>query len=223
MIKHEVPDLNFPNLNFPDLNFRLIPKDQRFYGLFVEVGKNLLEAAQKLQSMVVAYDRLDERVAEIQALEHRADEVNVEILNRLEKAFVTPFDREDIHELASRLDDVVDGIQEVAETFVIYGITAVTEEGRQLTDIIAGQAIELLEALKKLDGFTGISAHLQEIHHLENNADGLSRAAIGRLFRGGRDPLDVIKWRDLYRELEETIDAAEDAAEIVERMWHKAS
>jgi uncharacterized protein Yka (UPF0111/DUF47 family) len=80
-----------------------------------------------------------------------------------------------------------------------------------------------IEALRKLEGFKGIRAHLQEIHDLENKADGLSRAAIGRLFQGDGDPLEVIKWRDLYRELEDTIDAAEDAAEVIERMWHKAS
>lgn len=205
------------------MHLRLIPRDEKFHLLFVEVGETLLESAQKLAAMVVAYDRLDARVAEIQALEHRADELNVDIQERLEKAFVTPFDREDIHELASRLDDVVDGIQEIAETFVIYGIGAVSDEGRELAEIIAAQAVELVEALRLLDGFKGISTHLHEIHRLENQADGLSRAAIGRLFRGDRDPLDVIKWRDVYRELEETIDAAEDAAEIIERMWHKAS
>jgi predicted phosphate transport protein (TIGR00153 family) len=205
------------------MRFRLIPKDERFYGIFVEDGLNLLEAARKLESMVTSYDRLDERVAEIQALEHRGDEIDVEIRKRLEKSFVTPFDREDIHELASRLDDVVDGIQEVAETFVIYGVAAVTDEGRELAGILAGQAVALVEALKKLESFKGIRGHLQEIHDLENRADGLSRAAIGRLFRGGGNPLEVLKWRDLYRELEDTIDAAEDAAEVIERMWHKAS
>ncbi len=204
------------------MKLRLIPTEERFYELFVEDGENLREAARKLQSLVADFDRLEERVAEIQTLEHRGDEIDVEIQRRLEKAFVTPFDREDIHELGSRLDDVVDGIQRVAETFVIYGIDAMTDECRGLTDILAEQAVQLVGAIKKLGDFDGISAFLQQVHELENRADGLSRAAIGQLFRGGRDPLDVIKWRDVYRELEETIDAAEDAAEIIERMWHKA-
>ena len=205
------------------MTFRLLPKDERFYGIFIEDGENLLEAARQLRSMLTAYDHLDERVAEIQALEHRGDEIDIEIQARLEKAFVTPFDREDIHELVSRLDDVVDGVQEVAETFVIYGVESVTDEGRQLADILAAQALQLLEALKKLEGFKGIGAHLTEIHDLENKADGLSRAAVGRLFRERRDPLEVIMWRDIYTELEDTIDAAEDAGEVIERMWHKAS
>jgi predicted phosphate transport protein (TIGR00153 family) len=205
------------------MSFRLLPKDERFYGIFVEDGENLLEAVRQLQSMLTAYDHLGERVSEIQALEHRGDEIDVEIQMRLEKAFVTPFDREDIHELVSRLDDVVDGVQEVAETFVIYDIATVKEEGRQLVEILAAQAVQLVEALRKLEGFKGIAAHLQEIHDLENKADGLSRAAIGRLFREAGDPLDVIKWRDVYSRLEDTIDAAEDACEVIERMWHKAS
>ncbi len=200
---------------------RLIPRDEAFYDIFVKDGENLLEAARKLDAMIVAYDRLEERVAEIQALEHQGDVLGAEINRRLERSFITPFDREDIHELVARLDDVVDGIQEVAETFVIYGVDRPTEEARRMAAIITAQASQLLEGLRKLDGFNGIAPHLHQVHDLEHEADGLSRAAIGRLFHGGTDAIDVIKWRDLYTELEETIDAAEDAAEIIERIVAK--
>jgi hypothetical protein len=200
---------------------RLIPRDESFYDIFVQDGENLLAAARKLDEMIGAYDRLEERVAEIQALEHQGDVLDIEINKRLERAFITPFDREDIHELTARLDDVLDGIQEVAETFVIYAVERPTEEAGRLAAIIAAQANQLLEAIRKLDGFAGIAAHLHEVHDLENEADGLSRAAIGRLFHDRVDPLDVIKWRDLYTALEETIDAAEDAAEVIERIVAK--
>ena len=200
---------------------RLIPRDEAFTEIFIRDGENLLAAARALESMVVTFDRLDERVAAIQALEHEGDEIDMEIAARLERAFITPFDREDIHELTSRLDDVVDGIQEVAETFVIYGIEKPTPEARQLAGIIAGQAAELLAALRLLDKPETMQAHLRSVHTLENEADGLSRAAIGRLFRERMDPLDVIRFRDLYIALEETIDAAEDAAEILERIAAK--
>ena len=200
---------------------RLIPRDEAFTEIFIRDGENLLAAARALEGMVVTFDRLDERVAAIQALEHEGDEINTEIAARLERAFITPFDREDIHELTSRLDDVVDGIQEVAETFVIYGIEKPTPEARQLAGIIAGQAAELLAALRLLDKPETMQAHLRSVHTLENEADGLSRAAIGRLFRERMDPLDVIRFRDLYIALEETIDAAEDAAEILERIAAK--
>jgi predicted phosphate transport protein (TIGR00153 family) len=162
-------------------------------------------------------------VAAIQALEHEGDEIDTEIAGRLERAFITPFDREDIHELTSRLDDVVDGIQEVAEMFVIYGIVEPTPEARQLAGIIAAQGAELLAALRQLDKPETMQAHLRAVHTLENEADGLSRAAIGRLFRERMDPLDVIRFRDLYIALEETIDAAEDAAEVLERIIAKGA
>jgi uncharacterized protein Yka (UPF0111/DUF47 family) len=120
-----------------------------------------------------------------------------------------------------RLDDVVDGIQEAAETVVIYGIDEPTDEARRLAGIVAAQGEQLLEALRKLDALEAVGMHLKAIHDLENEADGLSRAAIGRLFRDGGDPLTVIKLRDLYMALEETVDAAEDAAEVLERIAAK--
>ncbi len=201
---------------------RLIPRDEKFFELFIKDGENLLEAARKLEAMVATYDRLDERIAEIQALEKRGDEIDLEVARRLERSFITPFDREDIHELVVHLDDVVDGVQAVAETFVIYGITQPDDAAKQMVGIVAGQAVQLLEALTKLEKGKDLGRHLATIHDLEHEADGLSRAAIGRLFRGQVDPLEVIKLRDLYQTLEETIDAAEDAAEVIERILAKA-
>jgi uncharacterized protein len=201
---------------------RLIPRDEKFYDLFIRDGENLLDAARKLEEMINNYDRLDERVAEIQVLEKRGDEIDDELLARLKRSFITPFDREDIHELVVHLDDVVDGIQATAEIFVIYGITAPDDDVKHLVRLLTGQAVQLLEALTSLEGKRDVGPHLQQIHELEHKADALSRAAIGRLFRGGQDPLEVIKLRDLYSELEETIDAAEDAAEVIERILAKA-
>ena len=205
------------------MTFRLLPKDVKFFDLFIQDGENLELAAGRLHEMVDRYDRLDERVVEIQAFEKRGDEIDREIMRRLEDAFVTPFDREDIHELAARLDDVVDGIQAIAETFVIYGVVRPTDEARRLAKIIMEQAVELIAALRGLNGLRGLEPHLAAVHTLEHEADGLSRAAIARLFREAGDPLEVIKWRDLYGALEDTIDAAEDAAEAIERMSHKSS
>jgi hypothetical protein len=205
------------------MTFRLLPKDVKFFHLFVEDGEILERAGDRLREMVERFDRLDERVTEIQALEKAGDEIDREINRRLEDAFVTPFDREDIHELTVRLDDVLDGIQAIAETFVIYDVTAPTEEARRLAAIIAEQGVELLAALRGLDGLKGLEPHLEAVHDLEHEADGLSRAAVARLFRDGGDPLEVIKWRDLYTTFEDTIDAAEDAAEAIERMNHKSS
>lgn len=201
---------------------RLIPRDEKFFELFLKDGENLLEAARQLELLVDSYDRLDERVAAIQALEKHGDQIVNEITARLERSFITPFDRDDIHELVIHLDDVVDGIQASAETFLIYGIEQPGDETRRLVGILAAQAAQLVEALGKLEHGRELTVHLAQVHDLEHEADGLSRAAIGRLFRDGLDPLDVIKLRDLYRELEEAIDAAEDAAEVIERILAKS-
>jgi uncharacterized protein len=189
------------------MSFRLLPKDVRFFDLFTRDGENLHAAAHALYEMVSKYDRLDERVTEIQRLEKVGDEIDRDITRRLEDAFVTPFDREDIHELTVRLDDVVDGIEAAVE----------------LSRILSAQSVELLAALRKLEALKDMDTHLELVHELEHQADGLSRAAVAELFRDGSDPLEVIKWRDLYRELENTIDSAEDAAEAIERMFHKAT
>ena len=181
------------------MTFRLLPKDVKFFDLFIEDGENLELAAGRLHEMVDRFDRLDERVAEIQALEKRGDEIDREIMRRLEDAFVTPFDREDIHELAARLDDVVDGIQAIAETLVIYDVTRPTDEARRLAAIIAEQSVELVAALRRSQRTARAWSPISiAVHDLEHEADGLSRAAIGRLFREAGDPLEVIKWRDLY-------------------------
>jgi len=200
---------------------RLIPKDEKFLDLFVEYAQVTLEAARKLEDMVGVYDRLDERVAEIRALEHRGDEIGTEVEVRLDRAFITPFDREDIHELVSRMDDVLDRIQEVAETFVIYDVKTPTDDARHLAGILAAQANQLNEAIGKLDGLKDMEANLKAVHDLENEADGLSRAAVARLFRGGQEAIEVIKWRDIYTAMENMIDAAEDAGEILERIIAK--
>lgn len=202
---------------------RIIPRDEKFQELFVQDGENMLAAARKLEEMVAVYDRLEERVAEIRVLEHRGDEIDTEVEVRLDRAFITPFDREDIHDLVSRIDDVVDGIQEVAETFLIYGVEATTDDARRLSAILSAQAAQLNEAIGRLDGLTGLEPYLKEVHELENEADGLSRAAVARLFRDNPDPLNVIKWRDIYIALENTIDAAEDAGEVIEKIVAKSS
>jgi len=200
---------------------RLIPRDERFQELFEEDARLLLEASRKLEEMIGVYDRLEERVAEIRVLEHRGDEIDTEVEVRLDRAFITPFDREDIHDLMSRLDDVLDGIQEVAETFVIYDVKTPSDDARRLAAILAAQANQLVEAVAKLKGLRGLEANIKQVHDLENEADGLSRAAVARLFRDGIEAIDVIKWRDIYTALENTIDAAEDAAEVLERIIAK--
>ena len=173
--------------------------------------------------MVDQYDRLEARVANIQALEKRGDEIDAEINRRLEDAFVTPFDREDIHELVSRLDDVVDGIQAIAEAFVIYGVTAPTDEARRLAAILDDQAASLQRRSASSTGSRTSSAISTRSTTSRRRPTACRGRPSARLFREDWPPIEVIKWRDLYNDLENAIDAAEDAAEAMERMYHKAS
>lgn len=202
---------------------RLMPRDERFGELFVADGENLRAATRELVEMTTRYDDLEARVQRIRYLEHRGDVIGDDLIERLDRAFITPFDREDIHELVSRVDDIVDRVQEIAETYLLYDVRTPTPEARELAGILDSQAERLLEAFRGLDGLKGLDTPLREVHELENRADGASRAAIAGLFRGDIETLEVIKWRDIYRALEEAIDAAEDAAEVLERMVHKAT
>lgn len=203
------------------MSFHLIPRDIKFFDLFAAGGQNLALAAGKLRDLITSFDRLDERIAEIQALEKEGDRIDRAISARLEEAFVAPFDREDIHDLTVRLDDVVDLIQAAAESLVLYDVRAPTNECRMLASLLANESTELAATLVKLEAMKDMSEHLDRVHEFEHQADGVSRAAIGRLFRENLDPLDVIKWREIYLVLENAIDAGEDAAEAIERMVHK--
>jgi predicted phosphate transport protein (TIGR00153 family) len=205
------------------VSLRLMPRDVKFFDLLQANGENLLAAARESRALMDSYDDLDARIARIQKLEHAGDEIGDSIEERLEDAFITPIDREDIHELTRRMDDVVDRIQETAEAMQIYDVKAPTEEAQRLAAILEEQAIEIEAALRKFESMKGLGEHLRKVHALENEADGLSRTAIGRLFRESTEPLDVIKWRDIYQSLEESIDAAEDVAEIMQRVVHKGS
>ena len=202
---------------------RLMPRDEKFGQLFVVDGENLRAATTELLALVTRYDDLEARVQRIRDLEHNGDVIGDDLIDRLERAFITPFDREDIHELVSRVDDVVDRVQEIAETFLLYDVTAPTPAAKELAGILDAQAERLLEAFRRLDAMKDLEAPLRQVHELENQADGRSRAAIAGLFRDGIAAIEVIKWRDIYHYLEEAIDAAEDAAEVLERMYHKAT
>ena len=167
------------------------------------------------------FDRLDERIAGIQRLEKRGDQIDREINQRLENAFVAPFDREDIHELTVRLDDVVDYIQAVGESLMIYDVKAPTDDCRRLAHILADQGTELAAALTKLNKMKDLDDHL-EVHELEHQADGISRAAIGTALP--REPTTRSRsssGASSTCSCENAIDAAEDAAEAIERMIHK--
>ena len=203
------------------VRLRLIPRDDRFFELFVEDAANVLNGARQLEAMLRTYDQPEARAAEIRESEHRGDEISHEIGHRLEATFVTPFDREDIYALISALDDVLDLIEEAADTFVLYRVDAPTSTAVDQAAIIVKQAEILHEALVHLQGFKDLDRYWIEVHRLENEGDQIVRNAIARLFDEERDPVNVLKWKDIYGLLEATIDKAEDAANIIERITIK--
>ena len=200
---------------------RLIPREERFFSLFVEDVANVLGAARLFEAMLRTYDAPDERAREIRDAEHRGDEISHDIGHRLEATFVTPFDREDIYALISGLDDVLDYVEECADTFVLYRIAAPTGVAVQQASIIVKQCEQLHDALSHLRSFRHLDKYWIEVHRLENEGDLLARKAIADLFADGSDPTEIIKWKDVYGLLESTIDKCEDVANIIERITIK--
>jgi len=195
-----------------------IPREEKFFELFVDDARNVLSGARMLEEFFRSYDQRERLAGQLRDLERTGDGISHDIGHKLEHTFVTPFDREDIHQLISRLDDVLDFIEEVADTCILYKIDAPTQTAQAQAEIITRQCEEIMRALEKLKGFKEIGPHWIEIHRLENDGDRIVRQAMADLFTDGADPMEVIKWKDLYALLEDTIDACEDVANVIERI-----
>jgi predicted phosphate transport protein (TIGR00153 family) len=200
------------------MGLRLIPREERFFDMFVEDAGNVLAAARELEAMLRSYDDIEARATRLREMEHHGDELSHAIGRKLDTTFVTPFDREDIHGLISSLDDVLDMVEEIGDTFILYRIEAPTPTAIQQAGIIVRQCEQLHEALSKLRGFKGLRDQWIEVHRLENEGDQLVRNAIAELFAGDLEPLEVIKWKDVYGLLETCIDRCEDVANIIEKI-----
>jgi uncharacterized protein len=202
-------------------SFRFIPRDERFFDLFVEDISNVLDGARQLEAMLRTYDnadKADKSAKKIRETEHKGDELSHNIGRRLEATFVTPFDREEIHALISGLDDILDLVEEVADTFVLYNISTPTKTSIKQAAIIVQQCETLHQALSNLRGFKDLGKFVIEVHRLENEGDRLARAAIAGLFDDGAKTIEVLKWKDIYSLLEDTIDKCEDVAQLIERI-----
>ena len=195
-----------------------IPREEKFFELFVEDANNMLVGARLLEEMFRSYDQRERIANQLRDLERKGDGISHDIGQKLEKTFVTPFDREDIHQLISRLDDVLDFIEEVADTCILYKIDEPSEPALAQAVIIVKQCEEIVRALEKLKGFKNIGPHWIEIHRLENDGDRVVRQAMADLFTNGTDAVEIIRWKDLYALLEDTIDACEDVANVIERI-----
>lgn len=200
---------------------RLFPREEGFYELLRRAADNILEAARLLQSLADDYRDVEARAAAIKDLEDRGDEITHEIIDRLNRSFVTPFDREDIYELARQLDNVIDWIEAAAARMVVYQIPRPTREAQEMTRIITSVAEAIVEAVAALQRLDRLAGPVREINRLENQADRVQRDALAALFASTANAIDIIKWKDIYETLEEATDQAEDVANVLETIRTK--
>jgi len=202
------------------MGFTLLPRDTSFFDLFDQLAGKVLDAARALEEMLERWDRLEMRVREMKDLEHECDAITHRTFDKLNLTFITPLEREDIHELASRLDDIVDHIDSTASRLVIYGVKRPTDEAKLLAQVLTRTCIEVQKAvagLRNLKDPASLSRISVEINRLENESDDILRLALKRLFeRQNGDVLEVIKLKEIYEKLESAVDRCEDVANVIQ-------
>ena len=202
---------------------RLVPRDTKFYDMFAEMASNIVEAAQLLKSILQDFQNVEVRTQQLKDLEHKGDDMTHGVLVKLHQTFITPFDREDIHQLASAMDDVLDFMHAAGERLVLYKITYAPPAAAELADVILRQAQQLEKAVVALDKHDQVIEICVEINRLENEADRIARRALGELFEREKDPINLIKQKELLEVLETATDKAEDAANVLEAVVLKSA
>jgi len=198
------------------LAFRLIPREEKFYSDFQALADQLQRGAGLLEAMVAPAEPLWEKAEEIKEVEHKCDSLTHEIIQRLNRTFVTPIDREDIYALATCLDDVMDAIDAAATLIKLYKLNSIRFGARELAATITASTKQIRLALDALERKGSVITHAVEINSLENEADRTHQDAVSRLFEDERDPLMVIKWKETLDFLEYATDRCEDVANVLE-------
>lgn len=200
------------------MKFRLIPKEESFYDMFEQLSGILVKAAEELVQATARVENMIEGAKRLERLEHDGDQITHEIIARLNRTFITPLDREDIHRLGTALDDVLDLMEAATERFTLYKISSLRPEANQIAKVIRDQLEQVQQMIPKLRHLRHehILEHCIEINRLENVGDRILRDSIGHLFDGTPDPITVIKWRGLYELLEAATDKCQDIANTVE-------
>lgn len=199
--------------------FRFMPTEEAFFDLFDDIAVVLVEAAECLHALTTDYSRSDELARVLRQMEKSLDGATDSIIQRLNDSFVTPIDREDIHALASGMDDVLDYIEASADRMKLYGVDAPREEAAELAAILIESTKQIRDGIHGLSHFRDIDAILApcvQINKLENDADEVYRRAIGRLFREEKKPLEIAKWLEIFARLEKATDKCEDVANVLE-------
>ena len=195
----------------------LVPQRREFFELYNQSSANVVAISRALVDLLAnAPDGWEERIRDIKGLEHEGDRLTHEVVNLLNRTFVTPFDRDDMYRLAGALDDICDHVDEAAGNIVGYGVTEIHEAARAQGEIILRSASKLLEAVERLEGFKDSSRQLMELRDLEDEGDRLNREAVSELFRTTDDAIAIIRWKDIHEALEEAVDACENAADVLE-------
>jgi hypothetical protein len=198
------------------MRLTLVPRTTEFYDLFARAGANALEAAEKAERRFQEFPSSSVTHAEVKDIEHVGDRITRDLIQLLNTQYVTPFDREDIYELATAIDDVVDNIEEASDLLELYGIDSMSRQALEQCRILTAAVGHLAKALVELKGFRGIQQELVRLKALEDEGDRVVRDAIADLFRGsGIDPLIVIRWKDIFEALEAALDACEHAANVL--------
>lgn len=198
------------------MRLSLIPRDRAFFDLFDRSAANAVEGAKVYQQMVTTYGDPKVWHKQIFDLEHKGDDITHETIRRLNTTFVTPIDREDIHGLATDLDDIVDFVEAAADMFILHNIEAPTEEARQQADVLVAICEAVAQAVQYLRRFKGLEEHWVTVHQLENDGDRIYRRAIASLFGGNYKAMDVLKWKEIYDQVEQAIDGCERIATRLE-------
>lgn len=205
------------------MRLALVPRTAEFYELFAVAGRTAHEAARLTETRFREVPEPSVPHARVKELEREADDVVRNMFELLNTQYVTPFDREDISELARAVDDVVDFVEEASDLLDLYKIEAPMEQAQALTKVLVAACEQLAAGLEHLPEFKDLDKYWIEIHRLENEGDRISRDAVASLFSNGIDPMVVIRWKDMFAVLEEAIDATESAAQILEGIVIKNS
>ena len=196
--------------------FKFLPREEKFFDMFEALALNILDGAKELRDLMDGFQGVEDKTRLLKDIEHKGDSITHEIITKLNKTFVTPIDREDIHALASTLDDILDTIEASAVRVFLYKITEPTAIAVRFADIILRSTEEVVKTIVCLRNMEDIFGHCVEINRLENEADQLLREAYQELFAAPQDPLFVLKWKDIYETLEASTDRCEDVANILE-------
>ena len=198
------------------MRLRLIPREESFFDLFELLASKVAEGADELHDLLENYSDLDRKAGRVLDIEHEGDELTHEVMKRLNTTFITPFDREDIHHLASSLDDVLDHIEATAEFLQLHKIEAPLPQMVALSETLAQGARITAEAMPRLRNMKAMEQYWIEINRLENEGDRYYRRTIAELFSGDYKAMDVLKWKDIIENIEQAIDRLEDVANTVE-------